>query len=410
MFIKIKNIYHAIAKIFSIFDSQTNFMLSSQRIISHLDLDTFFVSVECLKNSSLKGKPLLVGGKSDRAVVAACSYEARKFGVHSAMAMKLARRLCPHATIIQGDFEEYSKYSALVTSVIRDTVPTFEKASIDEFYIDMTGMDKHFGCSKFTHELKDKITKETGLPLSYGLSANKLVSKVATNEAKPNGQLQIPFGNERAFLAPLPVRKMPMIGEKTALTLKSLGIRLIRTIAEMPVNMLESVFGKNGIELWRKANGIDESPVRPYREQKSISTEETFENDTIDIDMLTATLIRMTQKIAFELRSQDRMCSTVSVKMRYANFDTVSKQASLDFTCSDHILIPKVKELFTKLYDRRLLVRLIGVRFTNIVPGNYQVNLFEDTDECIRLYKALDSINKQYGGFHIMRASGLKCK
>lgn len=383
-------------------------MSAQQRIVSHLDLDTFFVSVECLKNSRLKGKPLLIGGKSDRAVVAACSYEARKFGVHSAMAMKLARRLCPHATVLQGDFEEYSKFSTAVTDIIREEVPAFEKASIDEFYIDMTGMDKHFGCSKFTRELKSKITRETGLPLSYGLSANKLVSKVATNEAKPNGQLQIPFGNERQFLAPLPVRKMPMIGEKTADTLKSLGIRIIRTIAEMPVNMLESVFGKNGTELWRKANGIDDSPVRPYREQKSISTEETFENDTIDVDMLLSTLVRMTQKIAFELRSQNRMCSTVSIKMRYANFDTVSKQVSIDFTCSDHILIPKVKDLFQRLYDRRLLVRLIGVRFTNLVPGNYQINLFEDTDEYIRLYKTLDEINTRYGGLQIMRASSLK--
>lgn len=383
-------------------------MSAPQRIVSHLDLDTFFVSVECLKNSRLKGKPLLIGGKSDRAVVAACSYEARKFGVHSAMAMKLARRLCPHATVLQGDFEEYSKFSTAVTDIIREEVPAFEKASIDEFYIDMTGMDKHFGCSKFTRELKSKITRETGLPLSYGLSANKLVSKVATNEAKPNGQLQIPFGNERQFLAPLPVRKMPMIGEKTADTLKSLGIRIIRTIAEMPVAMLESVFGKNGTELWRKANGIDDSPVRPYREQKSISTEETFENDTIDVDMLLSTLVRMTQKIAFELRSQNRMCSTVSIKMRYANFDTVSKQASIDFTCSDHILIPKVKDLFQRLYDRRLLVRLIGVRFTNLVPGNYQINLFEDTDEYIRLYKTLDEINTRYGGLQIMRASSLK--
>jgi len=383
-------------------------MSAQQRIVSHLDLDTFFVSVECLKNSRLKGKPLLIGGKSDRAVVAACSYEARKFGVHSAMAMKLARRLCPHATVLQGDFEEYSKFSTAVTDIIREEVPAFEKASIDEFYIDMTGMDKHFGCSKFTRELKSKITRETGLPLSYGLSANKLVSKVATNEAKPNGQLQIPFGNERQFLAPLPVRKMPMIGEKTADTLKSLGIRIIRTIAEMPVNMLESVFGKNGTELWRKANGIDDSPVRPYREQKSISTEETFENDTIDVDMLLSTLVRLTQKIAFELRSQNRMCSTVSIKMRYANFDTVSKQASIDFTCSDHILIPKVKDLFQRLYDRRLLVRLIGVRFTNLVPGNYQINLFEDTDEYIRLYKTLDEINTRYGGLQIMRASSLK--
>lgn len=381
-------------------------LLSDHRVVSHLDLDTFFVSVECLKNSSLKGKPLLIGGKSDRAVVAACSYEARRFGVHSAMAMKLARRICPHAIIMQGDMEEYSKFSTQVTQVIRDKAPSFEKASIDEFYIDMTGMEKHFGCAKFTKELKEKITRETGLPLSYGLAANKLVSKVATNEAKPNGQLEIPFGEERSFLAPLPIQKMPMIGEKTAQTLKGLGIRIIRTLAEMPVEMMENVFGKTGIELWRRANGIDESPVTPYREQKSISTEQTFETDTIDIVFLQSQLVKMTQKIAYELRKQNKLTGCISVKIRYANFDTLNKQAAIAYTGSDHLLIPKVKELFTKLYDRRMLIRLIGIRFSHLIPGNYQINLFDDTQELIKLYQALDSVNNRYGKLMIMRASG----
>ncbi len=381
-------------------------LLSDHRVVSHLDLDTFFVSVECLKNSSLKGKPLLIGGKSDRAVVAACSYEARRFGVHSAMAMKLARRLCPHAIIMQGDMEEYSKFSSQVTQVIRSEVPAFEKASIDEFYIDMSGMEKHFGCAKFTRELKVKITRETGLPLSYGLAANKLVSKVATNEAKPNGQLEIPFGEEKSFLAPLPIQKMPMIGEKTAQTLKGLGIRIIRTLAEMPVEMMENVFGKTGIELWRRANGIDDSPVTPYREQKSISTEQTFETDTIDMVFLHSQLVKMTQKIAYELRKQNKLTGCISVKIRYANFDTLNKQSTIAYTGSDHLLIPKVKELFTKLYDRRMLIRLIGIRFSHLIPGNYQINLFDDTQELISLYQALDSVNNRYGKLMIMRASG----
>jgi DNA polymerase-4 len=308
---------------------------------------------------------------------------------------------------MQTDFEEYSKLSGVVTQIIREEVPSFEKASIDEFYIDMTGMDKYFGCSKFTKELKQKITRETGLPLSYGLATNKLVSKVATNEAKPNGQLEIPFGNERTFLAPLPIQKMPMIGEKTAQTLKGLGIRVIRTLAEMPMEMLENVFGKIGIELWRRANGIDESPVTPYREQKSISTEETFDTDTIDIAFIHSKLVNMTQKIAFELRQQNKLTGTISVKIRYANFDTVNKQCLINYSCSDHLLLPKIKELFTKLYDRRMLIRLVGIRFSNLIPGNYQINLFEDSQETIKLYQALDSVNHQYGRFLIMRASGL---
>jgi DNA polymerase-4 len=381
--------------------------ISQHRTIAHLDLDTFFVSVECLKNPQLKGKPLLIGGQSDRAVVAACSYEARKFGIHSAMPMKLARRLCPQATVMSGDMESYSQYSKTVTEIVADKVPQFEKASIDEFYVDLTGMDKFFGCGKYTSEIKKTIVKETGLPISYGLAANKLVSKVATDEAKPNGQLEIPFGNEKSFLAPLPVEKLPMVGPKTGELFRRMGVRTIQTLSEIPVEMLQNLMGKNGIELWRRANGIDETPVVPYHEQKSISTESTFESDTIDIRFMQAQLVQMTEKIAFELRQQNKLTGCVTLKIRYSDFDTVTRQCSIAYTALDNVLLNTVKELFQKLYDRRLLVRLIGVRFTHLVPGNYQISLFDDTDDLIRLYQEMDKLNGRFGRYMIMRASGL---
>jgi DNA polymerase IV len=381
-------------------------MKENERTIAHYDLDAFFVNVECLKNPSLKGKPLMVGGKSDRAVVAACSYEARKFGIRSAMPMKLARRLCPQAMIISGDMESYSYYSRLVTDVIRDNVPQFEKASVDEFYVDLTGMDRFFGSRSFSQDLRSKVTKETGLPISNGMAANKLVSKVATDEAKPNGQLVIPFGNEKRFLAPLAIEKLPMAGPKTTELLRQMGVVKIKTLSEIPVEMMENLMGKPGIELWRRANGIDESPVVPYSEQKSISTESTFESDTIDIRFLQAKLVQMTEKIAFELRQQNKLTGCVTVKIRYSDFNTVTKQCTIAYTALDHLLLQTVKELFNKLYDRRLLVRLIGVRFTHLVPGNYQISLFDDSDDLIRLYQEIDKLNGRFGRYLIMRASG----
>jgi DNA polymerase-4 len=381
-------------------------MKENERTIAHYDLDAFFVNVECLKNPSLKGKPLMVGGKSDRAVVAACSYEARKFGIRSAMPMKLARRLCPQAMIISGDMESYSYYSRLVTDVIRDNVPQFEKASVDEFYVDLTGMDRFFGSRSFSQDLRSKVTKETGLPISNGMATNKLVSKVATDEAKPNGQLVIPFGNEKRFLAPLAIEKLPMAGPKTTELLRQMGVVKIKTLSEIPVEMMENLMGKPGIELWRRANGIDESPVVPYSEQKSISTESTFESDTIDIRFLQAKLVQMTEKIAFELRQQNKLTGCVTVKIRYSDFNTVTRQCTIAYTALDHLLLQTVKELFNKLYDRRLLVRLIGVRFTHLVPGNYQISLFDDTDDLIRLYQEIDKLNGRFGRYLIMRASG----
>jgi len=379
----------------------------SNRHIAHFDLDTFFVSVECLRNSKLKGKPVIIGGSGDRGVVASCSYEARKFGVHSAMPVKLARRLCPEAIVIGGDYEDYAKHSRLVTEVIAGEVPLFEKASIDEFYVDLTGMDRFFGCSKFSIELKQKIFRETGLPVSLGLASNKLVSKVATNEGKPNAQMEIPFGNEKSFLSPLSVAKIPGIGKETAALLIRMGVEKVKTLSEIPVEMLHNLLGKNGIELWRRANGIDETPVIPYREQKSISTEHTFQSDTIDVEYLQSQLVRMTESIAFQLRQQNRLTGCVTVKIRYSDFDTVTKQCCIPYTAADHVLLKTARELFHKLYERRLLVRLIGVRFTQLVPGRYQINLFEDTQEMIRLYQAIDSVKQQFGEARLMRARAM---
>ncbi len=382
-------------------------MVLTHRTIVHLDMDAFFVSVECLKDARLKGRPLIVGGTGDRGVVAACSYEARRFGIHSAMPIRLARRLCPHATFIGGDMDSYSRYSRMVTEIIADKVPMFEKSSIDEFYIDLTGMDKFFGCSKYTSQLRKEIEKQSGLPVSYGLASNKLISKVATDEAKPHGQLEIPFGDEKTFLAPLGIEKIPMIGKQTAALLRQMGVEKVQTLSEIPIPYMFNLLGRNGIELWRRANGIDDTPVIPYHEQKSIGTENTFQKDTTDPEFLLSEMTRMTEHISFELRKQNKLTGCITVKMRYSNFDTVTRQASIPYTACDDILFEKSRELFQKLYDRRLLVRLLGVRFTHLVPGNYQIDLFDDTQEKIKLYQAIDSIRNSFGSDGVMRARSL---
>jgi DNA polymerase-4 len=378
--------------------------MEESRSIVHLDLDTFFVSVERLFDDRLKGKPILIGGSSDRGVVASCSYEARKFGIHSAMPMRTARQLCPEAIVVRGDFEKYSQKSQEITEIIREGVPLFEKASIDEFYIDLTGMDRFFGCFKLAHQLRTRIIRESGLQLSMGLSQNKTVSKIATGEAKPNNEKQIPLGQEKSFLSPLPVRKIPMIGEKTSQMLYNMGVKKVHTLQEMPPQLLEASFGKNGKLIWEKANGIDRSPVVPYSEAKSISSENTFEEDTIDTQLLEATLIAMTEQLATKLRQKGQLTACVSVKIRYSDFETHSIQQRISYSSADHSLLPVVKQLFSKLYTRRLLIRLVGVRFSNLVYGNYQINLFEDNQEQIKLYQALDRLNVKYGDKTVCRA------
>ncbi|NNF20155.1 MAG: DNA polymerase IV [Flavobacteriaceae bacterium] len=381
-----------------------------QKTILHLDLDTFFVSVERLLHSELRNKPLLVGGTSDRGVVAACSYETRGFGVHSGMPMKMARELCPEAVVIRGNAGTYTKHSELVTEIIREKVPLFEKSSIDEFYADLSGMDRFFGCYQYASELRKTITRETGLPISFGLSVNKVVSKVATNEAKPNNQLKIDLGYEKPFLAPLSIKKIPMVGDKTYQTLRNLGIRQVKTIQEMPMDIMQRVLGANGELIWKRANGVDHSPVIPFHERKSISTERTFDKDTIDVVRLKGILVAMTENLAFQLRRGEKLTACISVKIRYSDFNTYSKQLRIPYTSADHILIPRILELFNNLYNRRLLVRLVGIRFSNLVPGNYQINLFEDTEEALNLYAAMDRIRERFGDKSVLRAAGMGAK
>lgn len=377
-----------------------------ERSILHFDLDTFFVSVERKQDPRLEKKPILVGGVGDRGVVAACSYETRPYGVHSGMPMKMARQLCPEAVVIRGEGSTYAKHSQDVTDIIRENVPVFEKASIDEFYADLSGMDKFFGCFTWAGELREKIIRETGLPVSLGLSANKLVSKVATGEAKPNNKLKVEAGTEKSFLAPMDIKKIPMVGEKTGQILNNLGIKYVKTIQEMPVEMMAKVLGKNGIALWNRAQGIDDSPIVPFHERKSISNERTFGRDTGDVKRMREMIRAMAENLAFQLRTGNKLTSCVSVKIRYSDFNTFSKQVKIGYTSADHILIPQVERLFEQLYNRRMMVRLVGVNFSDLVTGNYQINLFDDTEERLNLYQAMDHIKTRYGlndrGDHIL--------
>jgi DNA polymerase IV len=378
--------------------------------ILHLDLDTFFVSCERLIDSRLQKKPLLVGGTGDRGVVAACSYETRAFGIHSGMSMKIARKLCPEAAVIRGNTGIYSKYSNIVTEIISDKVPVFEKASIDEFYADLSGMDAFFGSYKYASELRQKIIKESGLPISFGLSQNKIVSKVATGEAKPNNQLLINKGFEKDFLAPLSIKKIPSVGEKTYQVLRNLGVDKVKVIQEMPLEMMISVLGKNGKTIWKRANGLDNPPIITYHERKSLSTERTYNKDTIDVKKLKETIFAMAENLAYQLRKGNKLASVFSVKIRYSDFNTYSKQIKIPYTSADHIIIPTVLDLFQKLYQRRLLIRLVGVKVSDIVNGNYQINLFDDTQQMLNLYNAMDTVRDKYGELSIMRASAMGAK
>lgn len=380
-----------------------------ERAIVHMDMDTFFVSCERLGNSSLYNIPVIIGG-GDRGVVVSCSYEARFFGVRSAMPIKMALRLCPEAKVIKGDMEKYSQLSRTVTEIIEEKAPVVEKASIDEHYLDITGIDKFFGAYQWTQELMQSVTAHTGLPVSFALSVNKTVAKIGTGESKPAGRREIAANGVRPFLNPLSIKKIPMLGDATFQLLSRIGVRQIHTLAEMPVEVLQQMIGKNGIDLWKKANGIDFSQVEPYTERKSVSTEHTFNQDTIDLQLLRAFISGMVEKLAYQLRSEQWLVSTVVVKLRYANFDTETRQAKIAYTSADNILTKTVLELFGRLYNRRMRIRLIGIRFTGLVRGNLQINLFEDTQELVALYQAMDRIKNRFGYNKVGRAAGFNFK
>lgn len=377
------------------------------RHIAHFDLDSFFVSVEIRNNPSLKGKPVLVGGY-ERGVVAACSYEARKFGIHSAMPMKKALQLCPQAIITNASRDQYSKYSRWVTDIIASKVPLFEKASIDEFYIDLTGMNKFFGVSKYAKELRELIMSETGLPISCGLSSARFISKMATNEAKPNGFLEIPHGKEIEFLWPLGIEKINGVGKQTEQQLKTFGIYTIEDIAKTPIEVMERIGGKWGESLWHKAHGRGSADITTDWEQKSMSHENTFDTDYTDLSFLHKELVRLTEKTAYSLREDEKMTGCVTVKIRYSDFETTSCQETIDYTALDDTLIAKVKDLFTKNWLKGRPVRLLGVRFSHLIPITMQMSLFDKNVEKLNLYKAVDDIKERFGNKLVTKAVTIK--
>lgn len=368
-----------------------------QKAILHLDMDAFFASVEIMKNSRLAGQPVIVGGTGGRSVVTSCSYEARHFGIHAGMPMRIALRRCPAARVVRGDFEDYEKYSGIITEIIAEEGPVFEKASIDEFYLDISGMDRYIGCVCWSQELRQRIRKETGLPLSAGLAVNKLVAKVRAGEAKPNGSGYVSAGAERAFLAPLPVRKIPSVGRETARKLSLLGIRKTGTLSQVPVPLLEREFGKPGRELHRRANGIDHRPVVPYTDKKSLSAEHTFQTDTLDLEALHRCLRDLTKRLGFDLRQAGKLTAGVTVKIRYTDFNTYTKSKRIKYTAHDQQLLPVVAQLFTALFTRRQCIRLVGVRFDRLAAGHTQLDLFTDTQEDSALLQAMDKIRRRFG-------------
>lgn len=382
-------------------------MEEPRRLIAHFDLDSFFVSVEILNNPSLKGKPVIVGGR-ERGVVAACSYEARKFGIHSGMPSKKALQLCPQLIVSNSSRAEYSRYSRWVTQIIASKAPLFEKASVDEFYIDLTGMEKFFNPLQWTIDLRQQIIDETKLPISFGLASNKMMAKIATNEAKPNGYLQIPFGKEKEFLAPLAVDKIPGVGEHTFNVLKSMGIKTIRDVSERTPEELEERLGKWGADLWQKSQGIHNREVSQYHEAKSVSSENTFEENKTDLRFLKSELVRLTEKIAFELRQDEKVAGCVAVKIRYPDFETTSRQTTIPYTSADDEIIPVVKELFDKLYRKGEPVRLLGVRLSELTNDAIQTNLFDDVEKKSGLYKAIDNVKNRFGKNLLTRASSSK--
>ncbi len=385
-------------------------MSATNRAILHLDLDTFFVSCERLIDSRLIGRPILIGGTSDRGVVASCSYEARKFGVYSSMPMKIARQICPEAVVIRGNTNTYTDYSSMVTQIISESVPVYEKASIDEFYADLTGMDKFFGCFNFATELRKKIVKETGLPISFGLSQNKTVSKIATGIAKPNNQIRVDYGEEKQFLSPLSIKKIPMVGQKTYSTLSNLGLKRISDVQNVTIEFMSDLLGKPGRSIWKKANGIDTKLVKQYNERKSISTERTFEKDTVDVDKLKSILLAMAENLAFQLRRGGILTSCVMVKIRYSDFNTYTQQIKIPYTSSDKTIIELTQNLFDNLYNRRNKVRLIGIRLSHLVGGGHQIAIFQDESRMVQLYSVMDALRKKFGDRSIMRAGGMNAK
>lgn len=369
-------------------------------VIFHLDLDAFFVSVERILNPNLIGKPVIVGGDPHgRGVVAACSYEARAFGLHSAMPIRQAYRLCPGGIYLHGHYDEYVRYSNLVENLLRKYAPIIEKASIDEFYLDFSGCHNLYGnFLDFASRLQSQIYKELKLPCSIGIAGNKTVAKVASDFNKPNGITYLLPGMEKSFLAPLPVESLPGVGKVFLKELHSKGIYRIGDVLKLPVEYYSSAFGKAGLDLWNKAHGKGSEHLTPTTHQKSISKETTFSEDKISIDELFQHLFNLCSKVSQSLRDHKFVASTVQLKLRYSDFETITRARTIPYTNDDAKIYAVAKELLLSAYTRRVAVRLLGIGVTKFAEYAEQQSLFKDIDDKRNdMLKAVTALRNKYG-------------
>jgi DNA polymerase-4 len=370
--------------------------------ILHIDMDAFFVSVELLSRPELRGKAVIVGGQSDqRGVVTSASYEARKFGVHSAMALRTAAKLCPHAVFLDNHQELYGQWSDRVAKILGRYSPIVEMASIDEAYLDLAGTERLLGPPfAAAHKLLQEITATTALPCSGGLGATRLVAKIASEQAKPRGLLWVPAGSEESFLAPLAVRRVPGIGKVTDAALQALGIQTIAQLQAVPLERLEATFGQWGTALFRKARGIDSYEFFVDAEPKSISHNQTFGEDTRDRDTLESTLSFLCQKASKRMRDAGLHARTVTLTLRYTSFTTITRSHTLAAPSDlDTVFLQAVRELFHRAWDGKAMLRLVGVAFTSFSAGSAQIDLLDPVrrEKLERLAQATDRLRDRFG-------------
>jgi DNA polymerase-4 len=378
------------------------------RCIFHIDLDAFFVSVEQALEPKLKGKPVIVGGDPERrGVVASASYEARPFGIHAGMSLSRARRLCPQAIFLQADFPRYRDASAKFMRILANFSPHIEPLGLDEAYLDVTGFEQPYKSpQQLALSMKDRIYKEVKLTASIGIATCKVVAKIASDLCKPNGLLEIAPEGERDFLRPLPVAKLPGVGRKTEEILKQMGITTIGELASLPQETVKSRLGVSGVAIHRYANGIDDRKVEAPGEPKSISQQTTFAKDTLDRHFLEAELPHLCEQVTMELRSQAKQARCITIRLRYADFKTITRQTTLkEVTNVNQVIFAAAFQLLNKaLTEKEKAIRLIGIKASTLVGKERQLSMFDPRGErAEHLDKAIDQIKTKYGLTSIKR-------
>jgi DNA polymerase IV len=370
------------------------------RTIFHLDLDAFFVSVERIIDPSLNGKPIIVGGDPDgRGVVAACSYEARRYGLHSAMPIRTAYKLCPHGIYLHGHYDEYVRFSDAVETILKQYAPQLQQASIDEFYMDFTGCQSIYGSFfSFASFLQKEVWEKLSLPASIGIGSNKTIAKIASDCMKPKGITYVIPGMEKEFLASMPVESIPGVGKVLQGDLNSKGIYLIRDITKLPSEYFSAVYGKYGTDLWRKANGEGAEYLSVEHEQKSISKETTFGTDVTSKETLKDVLFNLTGKVCQNLRDNNWQSSSIHIKLRYSDFKTLTRSKKVEPTDDDKAIFEFAWDMLDKAITRRIGIRLIGIGVSKFSTFSEQEIIFESTDvKRKKMLRAVNKLRSKYG-------------